>query len=117
MNNQDIKRKFNVEKTSRLAMAILLDALGMATYFVPALGEFGDLALAPITSFAVYMLFGKKFKFATLNFVEELVPFTDIVPSATIAWYWRYVKNEMETLNEFVDKENKKNRIFDNYIS
>lgn len=77
-----------------LALCILLDALGMATYLIPALGEFGDIVWAPISGFLFYKLFGGRFGLVggVLNFLEEIIPWTDIIPSFTIAWFIR--KNE-----------------------
>lgn len=74
-----------------IALCILLDIIGMATYLIPALGEFADVAWAPISAFLFYQLFGGRFGVigAVLNFLEEIIPFTDIIPSFTIAWFIR----------------------------
>jgi hypothetical protein len=79
-----------------IAVCILLDLIGMATYFFPALGEFGDIVWAPISGFLFYKLFGGRFGLigGVLNFLEEIIPFTDIIPSFTIAWFIR--KNEAD---------------------
>jgi hypothetical protein len=63
----------------------------MATYFIPALGEFTDVVWAPISGFLFFILFGGRFGLigAALNFLEEIIPFTDIIPSFTIAWFIR----------------------------
>ncbi len=81
-----------------LALCVLLDAVGMMTYLIPALGEFGDIVWAPISGFLFYRLFGGRFGLVggVLNFLEEVLPFTDIIPSFTIAWFIR--KNEAEKL-------------------
>lgn len=77
-------------------LCILLDVIGMASYFIPALGEFADVVWAPISGFLFYILFGGRFGMigAALNFLEEIIPFTDIIPSFTIAWFIR--KNESD---------------------
>ncbi len=63
----------------------------MASYFIPALAEFTDLAWAPISGFLFITLFGGRFGLigGVLNFLEEIIPFTDIIPSFTIAWFIR----------------------------
>jgi len=79
-----------------IALCILLDIAGMATYIFPALGEFADIAWAPISGYLFFKLFGGRFGMigGVLNFLEEIIPFTDIIPSFTIAWFIR--KNEIE---------------------
>lgn len=79
-------------------LCILLDLAGMASYFLPALGEFGDLVWAPISALLFYYLFGGRIGMigGILNFLEEIIPFTDIIPSFTIAWFIR--KRETDKL-------------------
>ena len=77
-------------------ICILMDIIGMATYFIPAWGEFGDVVWAPISGIIFYIMFGGRFGMigGVLNFLEEIIPFTDIIPSFTIAWFIR--KNETD---------------------
>jgi len=77
---------------SSLVFCVLMDLLGYATYALPFLGEFADIIWAPISAFIFYKTFGGwKGAFGGLfNFVEELLPFTDFIPSFTITWAWQY---------------------------
>ena len=79
-----------------IAICILMDLIGMSSYIFPALGEFGDVVWAPISGFIFLKLFGGRLGAvgSVLNFLEEVFPFTDIIPSFTIAWFIR--KREME---------------------
>jgi hypothetical protein len=79
-----------------IALCILLDLIGMATYIFPALGEFADIVWAPVSGYIFFKLFGGRLGAigSVLNFLEEIIPFTDIIPSFTIAWFIR--KREME---------------------
>jgi hypothetical protein len=72
-------------------LCMVLDVIGLATYFIPALGEFADVFWAPISGFLFFTLFGGRFGAigGVLNFIEEIIPFTDIIPSFTIAWFIR----------------------------
>ena len=74
-----------------IALCIALDAIGMASYLIPALGEFADVVWAPISGFLFFKLFGGRFGLigGVLNFLEEIIPYTDIIPSFTIAWFIR----------------------------
>lgn len=79
----------NKQQTS-LLFCLLMDALGYATYAVPFLGEFGDIVWAPISAFAFYKTFGgwKGAFGSAFNFIEELLPGFDFIPSFTLMWMW-----------------------------
>jgi hypothetical protein len=74
-----------------LILCILLDLIGYASYAVPVLGELGDILWAPISALIFYRLFGGwKGAFGGLfNFVEEILPGLDFIPSFTIMWAWQ----------------------------
>lgn len=69
-----------------------MDLIGYASYAIPGLGEFADIIWAPISGIIFYMTFGGwKGAFGGLfNFVEELLPGTDFIPSFTIMWFFQY---------------------------
>jgi hypothetical protein len=72
---------------------ILMDLLGYATYAIPGLGEFADIIWAPVSGLIFYKTFGGwKGTFGGIfNFVEELLPGTDFIPSFTIMWIAQYI--------------------------
>lgn len=80
-----------------LGLCIVMDLVGMFTYLLPGLGEFGDIVWAPISGIIFYKMFGGRMGMigGVLNFLEEIIPFTDAIPSFTIAWFVR--KKELET--------------------
>lgn len=82
------------EKTTlpSLIFCVFLDLAGMASYALPGLGEFADIIWAPISALLFYNMFGGRFGLtgAVLNFIEESLPGTDVIPSFTIAWMIRY---------------------------
>ncbi len=84
-----------------IVICIIMDLIGMATYFFPGLGEFADIIWAPISGYIFFKLFGGRFGIigGVLNFLEEIIPFTYIIPSFTIAWFIR--KNEMLRMDSF----------------
>jgi hypothetical protein len=75
-----------------LAACLLLDLIGYASFSLPLLGEFSDLVWAPISAMLFYKMFGGKMGFfgGICSFLEELLPFTDFIPTFTIAWVMRY---------------------------
>ena len=88
----------NNRQTS-LLFCIVMDILGYATYAVPGLGEFADIIWAPISGFIFYKTFGGwKGTFGGIfNFVEELIPGTDFIPSFTIMWIVQYIGRKKES--------------------
>ncbi|WP_290798708.1 hypothetical protein [Flavihumibacter sp. UBA7668] len=75
-------------KAPSLVLCLVLDAVGYFTYALPVLGEFGDLIWAPLSGLLFYRLFGgwKGALGGVFAFAEELLPFTDFIPSFTIGW-------------------------------
>jgi len=81
----------NTNKTSSLLFCILMDIIGYATYTVPVLGEVGDVIWAPVSALIFYRMFGgwKGAVGGVFNFIEEILPGTDFIPSFTLMWMWR----------------------------
>ncbi|TRZ45329.1 hypothetical protein [Robertkochia solimangrovi] len=77
----------------KLLAGLLLDAVGMASYLIPGIGEGFDIVWAPISGFLMTRMYkgslGKKA--GVFAFVEELIPGLDIIPSFTIMWFYTYV--------------------------
>lgn len=71
---------------------ILMDMIGYATYSVPVIGELADIVWAPISALVFFMMFrGWKGAFGGMfNFVEELMPGLDFIPTFTLTWLWHY---------------------------
>lgn len=77
------------EKATKLMLSLLIDLVGMASFALPAVGEAGDLAWAPISAALIQYLYGNAL-LSSLGFVEELLPGFDVIPTATIAWFITY---------------------------
>ena len=101
-----ITQKFEEKKRFDLLASLAIDALGMATFIIPALGEVADVAIAPIISILIYAVHRTTFG-AIAGFFEEIIPFTDIIPTATIIWAYRYIYKKSNTFAEFINKYGK----------
>lgn len=89
-------------KIKKLALCILLDAVGMLSFTIPMVGEFSDLIWAPLAAMISYKMFGeKRGRFTAITtFTEEILPFTDVIPSFTIfclLFDWIGIGNSKET--------------------
>ena len=73
-------------KIKKLVLCLVLDAVGCISFSIPLVGEFSDIIWAPIAAMISYKMFGeKRGKLTALTtFAEEILPFTDIIPSFTI---------------------------------
>ena len=85
-------------KNLKLLAAILIDLIGMVSYLLPGASELLDAIWAPISAILVYYMFGRKLSWAGFTFVEELAPFADVIPSATIAWFFYYYKSDKKEI-------------------
>ena len=76
------------KKYKKLIKCVLLDAVGMVSAVIPAVGPLLDIVWAPIAASLSYKMFGeRKGKYTSLiTFIEELLPVTDVIPSFTIFW-------------------------------
>jgi hypothetical protein len=81
------------DKISKLVLCLLFDAIGMLSYLVPVFGEAIDVVWAPISGILLVTMFkGTAGKLAGIfGFIEELIPFVDIIPTFTITWFYTYI--------------------------
>ena len=87
-------------KYTKLGLSVLFDAIGMASFVIPGVGEFSDIIWAPVAALLMTKMYqGKVGKAAAIfSFIEEAAPGLDVVPTFTIMWVYTYVfkKNETE---------------------
>lgn len=82
-----------MKKSPSLLFCLVMDGIGMLTFALPFFGEFGDIFWAPVSALIFFASFGGKKGAigAMFNFMEEILPFLDFIPTFTIAWlYNRY---------------------------
>jgi hypothetical protein len=75
----------------RLIVSLLLDLCGSASFCIPIAGEGFDTIWAPLQTIFVAALYDETSpKLKYISFLEEFLPFTDILPSATCGWLMQY---------------------------
>ena len=91
------------DRMRKLLLGLLFDGIGMISFSIPLLGEFSDVIWAPIAAFLMSRMYkGRVGRVASiLTFVEEIIPFTDIIPSFTITWIYTYFFQRQK--NEAID--------------
>lgn len=80
-------------KRRDLVLGILFDAIGMLSFTVPFIGEFSDVIWAPLAGFLMtWMYKGTIGKVGgVITFLEEILPFTDFIPTFTLTWIYNYL--------------------------
>ena len=87
--NKPIQNKPQVHNSKPLPplwLCILIDLIGMLSYLIPGMGEWIDTVWAPISAYLFGILFGGT-KGTIIAFLEEALPFTDIIPTFTITYF------------------------------
>jgi len=77
-----------LKKQHKLVLGLIFDLLGYVSFIFPPF----DFVLAPLSGYLMTKLYeGKKGKIAGIFvFIEEALPFLDIVPTFTIMWLYTY---------------------------
>lgn len=99
--NKEILQRYKRLKYIKLGLAVLIDLIGVATYMIPGIGESIDLFWAPISGLFIFMLFPSRKLLAFGGAVEEMIPFTDFMPTAIIAWGLDYIIDNKKTFAAF----------------
>jgi hypothetical protein len=73
----------------KLLLSLLIDVAGMSSFAVPGLGELTDVVWAPLQGYLVQALYQAPL-LSWISLLEELLPFTDWIPTATVGWLWTY---------------------------
>lgn len=86
------------KKYKKLILSIIFDAIGMAT-ILPF-----DLIWAPVSGYLMTRMYkGNLGKVAgVISFLEEIIPFSDVIPTFTIIWVYKYVIKKEDKNEETV---------------
>jgi hypothetical protein len=86
-------------KIRNLVLGILFDAIGMLSFTIPFIGEFSDVVWAPVSAYLMTRLYkGSIGRIGGIfSFIEEIIPFTDAIPSFTIMWIYTYIIKKPST--------------------
>ncbi|HEX8269002.1 MAG TPA: hypothetical protein VF581_03845 [Flavobacterium sp.] len=90
--NLDIEKNL-AHKNRNLVLGILFDLIGMLSFTIPLIGEFSDVVWAPVSGLLMARMYkGSIGKIGgIISFLEEIIPFTDVLPTFTIMWIYNYV--------------------------
>ena len=88
-------------KQLKLILGLIFDAIGYVSYLLPGFAEVSDVIWAPASAYLMTRMYkGVSGKVgAGIAFVEEILPFTDFVPTFTLMWLYTYVLRSKEKKN------------------
>ena len=80
----------------KLIFSIILDAVGFFT-IIPL-----DFVWAPISGYLMTRMYkGSKGKIAgVISFMEEIIPFSNILPTFTLMWIYTYLIQKEKSISE-----------------
>lgn len=80
-------------KYKKLALSLLFDVIGYFSFIIPGLAEMSDIVWAPASAYLMTKMYkGDKGKVAAaIVFIEEAMPFMDVIPTFTLMWLYTYV--------------------------
>lgn len=84
-NSQGAARGITWDQWVKLLLCVLIDAVGDSSFLIPGVGEIEDIAWAPISAFLVRKIFQSDVV-GNIEFVKEILPFTDAIPLASSLW-------------------------------
>lgn len=78
-----------MKKYQILLLSILFDALGLVSFVFPLF----DIIWAPLSAYLMTKMYqGREGKIAAvISFLEEALPFLDVIPSFSLMWLYTYV--------------------------
>jgi len=90
----------NKNKFKKLWLGVLFDAFGYVSFAFPLV----DIVWAPLAAYLMTKMYdGKKGKIAAaVTFIEEALPFLDVIPTFTLMWLYTYVF-EKKTVTTIID--------------
>ena len=75
------------DMVGKLIVSLIIDLIGSSSYLLPFVGEGFDLAWAPIQTIFIMALYDDTMpSLKYISFIEEMLPFTDLLPSGTLGW-------------------------------
>lgn len=80
-------------KMQKLVLGIIFDLIGYASYGIPVLAEVTDVIWAPIAGFILSRMYKGRIGVigGIFEFVEELLPGVDFIPTFTLTWIYTYL--------------------------
>ena len=71
----------------KLVASLVIDFIGSCSYLIPGAGEAFDIFWAPLQTICITAMYDKANPYIKyVSFAEEMLPFTDALPTACLGW-------------------------------
>ena len=90
---EQLQNKYTYYTTS--LHSLIIDFVGDTSFLLPGIGEAEDIVAAPLEALLIGKLFDSNFV-TFVEFAKEILPGTDILPVATIAWFLENVFDDSD---------------------
>ncbi|CAB9516576.1 expressed unknown protein [Seminavis robusta] len=88
----------------RLGVSLTIDGVGSFSYLLPFLGEAFDVVWAPAQTVLIMALYQHVSpNMSYVSFAEEMLPFLDVLPSATSGWLMEFGPELWEEAKELLE--------------
>ena len=92
------------ERWRRLGVSLTIDGVGSFSYLLPFLGEAFDVVWAPAQTVLIMALYQHVSpNMSYVSFAEEMLPFLDVLPSATTGWLMEFGPELLEEAKGLVE--------------
>jgi hypothetical protein len=86
-----VRTQLPKDKWRRLGVSLSIDSVGSFSYLLPFVGEAFDVVWAPAQTVLIMALYQHVSpNMSYVSFAEELLPFLDVLPSATTGWMMEF---------------------------
>jgi len=87
-----------MKKYQKLILSLLLDGLGYVSFIFPPF----DFIWAPLSAYFMTKMYkGREGKIAAaITFVEEALPFLDVIPTFSLMWLYTFVLKQGKKKNK-----------------
>ena len=93
----------------KLCVSLVMDTVGSSSYLLPMIGESFDLLWCPCQTILVKAMYSTTSPNLTyVSFAEEFLPFTDVLPTATIGWITEFGPELLEMAKEGIMRTSNK---------
>lgn len=80
-----------VDPIGKLIVSLVIDFIGSSSYLIPGVGEAFDVSWAPVQTILLMAMYDDTMpSLKYISFMEEILPFTDLLPSGTLGWVRQY---------------------------
>ncbi len=93
------------DKYKNLILGILFDGIGLLSFSIPFIGEFSDVVWAPLAGYLMTRMYkGSIGRVAgVIEFLEEIIPFSDFIPTFTLTWIYTYKIKKQKPLSIIIN--------------